>query len=143
MLALILANSRGRALEGLTAWQTKAAVPFGGQYRIVDFVLSNCVNSEIRKIALLTQYKSQSLIRHVHSGWGFLHRELGEFVEIWPAQQQDGERWYRGTVDAVYQNIDLIESTGASHVLVLAGDQVYSLDYGPLIEAACRAAART
>ena len=135
VLALILANGRGRALEGLTAWQTKAAVPFGGQYRIVDFVLSNCVNSEIRKIALLTQYKSQSLIRHVHNGWGFLHRELDEFIEFWPAQQQDGERWYRGTVDAVYQNGDLIEATGASHVLVLASDQVYSLDYGPLLEA--------
>jgi glucose-1-phosphate adenylyltransferase len=134
VLALVLANGRGKALGGLTAWQTKAALPFGGQHRIVDFVLSNCVNSEIRKIALLTQYKSQSLIRHVHSGWGFLHRELGEFVEIWPAQQQDGERWYRGTVDAVYQNGDLIETTGASHVLVLAADQVYSLDYAPLIE---------
>jgi glucose-1-phosphate adenylyltransferase len=134
VLALVLASSRGRALEGLTAWQTKAAVPFGGQYRIVDFVLSNCVNSAIRQIALLTQYRSQSLIRHVHSGWGFLHRELGEFVEIWPAQQQDGEHWYRGTVDAVYQNSDLIRATGASHVLVLAGDQVYALDYGPLIE---------
>jgi glucose-1-phosphate adenylyltransferase len=134
VLALILANGRGRALEGLTAWQTKAAVPFGGQYRIVDFVLSNCVNSEIRSIALLTQYKSQSLIRHVHAGWGFLHRELGEYIEIWPAQQQDGERWYRGTVDAVFQNGDLVEATGASHVLVLAGDQLYALDYGPLIE---------
>src|SRR5688572_17945392 len=134
VLALVLANSRGRALEGLTAWQTKAAVPFGGQYRIVDFVLSNCVNSEIRSIALLTQYKSQSLIRHVHAGWGFLHRELGEYVEIWPAQQQHGERWYHGTVDAVFQNGDLIEAAGASHVLVLAGDQLYALDYGPLIE---------
>jgi glucose-1-phosphate adenylyltransferase len=134
VLALILANGRGRALEGLTAWQTKAAVPFGGQYRIVDFVLSNCVNSEIRSIALLTQYKSQSLIRHIHAGWGFLHRELGEFIEIWPAQQQVGERWYRGTVDAVYQNNDLIEATGASHVLVLGCDQLYALDYGPLIE---------
>ncbi len=134
VLALILANGRGRALEGLTAWQTKAAVPFGGQYRIVDFVLSNCVNSEIRSIALLTQYKSQSLIRHVHAGWGFLHRELGEFIEIWPAQQQVGERWYRGTVDAVYQNNDLIEATGASHVLVLGCDQLYALDYGPLTE---------
>jgi glucose-1-phosphate adenylyltransferase len=135
VLALILANGRGRALEGLTAWQTKAAVPFGGQYRIVDFVLSNCVNSEIRRIALLTQYKSQSLIRHVHAGWGFLHRELGEFVEIWPAQQQDGERWYRGTVDAVYQNGDLVEATRASHVLVLGSDQIYALDFGALIEA--------
>jgi glucose-1-phosphate adenylyltransferase len=135
VLALVLANGRGRALAGLTAWQTKAAVPFGGQHRLVDFVLSNCVNSEIRRIALLTQYKSQSLIRHVHAGWGFLHRELGEFIEIWPAQQQDGERWYRGTVDAVHQNGDLIEATGASHVLVLGSDQVYTLDYGPLIEA--------
>lgn len=134
VLALILANGRGRALEGLTAWQTKAAVPFGGQYRIVDFVLSNCVNSEIRSIALLTQYKSQSLIRHIHAGWGFLHRELGEFIEIWPAQQQTGERWYRGTVDAVCQNSDLIAATGASHVLVLGCDQLYALDYGPLIE---------
>jgi len=134
VLALILANGRGRSLEGLTAWQTNAAVPFGGQYRIVDFVLSNCVNSEIRSIALLTQYKSQSLIRHVHAGWGFLHRELGEFIEIWPAQQQDGERWYRGTVDAVYQNGDLIDATGASHVLVLCSDQLYALDYGPLVE---------
>ena len=134
VLALILAEGRGRALGGLTAWRAKAAVPFGGQYRIVDFVLSNCVNSEIRSIALLTQYKSQSLIRHIHSGWGFLHRELGEFIEVWPAQQQDGERWYRGTVDAVYQNVDLIAATGASHVLVLSGDQLYALDYGPLIE---------
>ena len=134
VLALILANGRGRALEGLTTWQTKAAVPFGGQYRIVDFVLSNCVNSEIRSIALLTQYRSQSLIRHVHAGWGFLHRELGEYIEIWPAQQQDGERWYRGTVDAAFQNGDLIGATGASHVLVLAGDQLYALDYGPMIE---------
>jgi glucose-1-phosphate adenylyltransferase len=134
VLALVLANGRGRSLEGLTAWQTNAAVPFGGQYRIVDFVLSNCVNSEIRSIALLTQYKSQSLIRHVQAGWGFLHRELGEFIEIWPAQQQDGERWYRGSVDAVYQNGDLIEATGASHVLVLCSDQLYALDYGPLLE---------
>jgi glucose-1-phosphate adenylyltransferase len=134
VLALILANGRGRALEGLTAWQTNAAVPFGGQYRIVDFVLSNLVNSEIRSIALLTQYRSQSLIRHVHAGWGFLHRELGEFIEIWPAQQQDGERWYRGTVDAVYQNGDLIDATRASHVLVLCSDQLYALDYGPLLE---------
>lgn len=134
VIALILASGRGRALGGLTAWQAKAAVPFGGQYRIVDFVLSNCVNSEIRSIALLTQYKSQSLIRHVHAGWGFLHRELGEFVEIWPAQQQDGERWYRGTVDAVYQNEDLIDATGASHVLVLSSDEIYALDYAPMID---------
>lgn len=134
VLALVLANGRGRTLEGLTAWQTKAAVPFAGQYRIVDFVLSNCVNSEIRRIALLTQYKSQSLIRHVHSGWGFLHGELGEFVQVWPAQQQDGARWYRGSVDAVWQNSDLIEATGSRHVLLLADDQIYALDYSLLVE---------
>lgn len=134
VLALVLASGRGRALQGLTAGQTPAAVPFGGHNRIVDFVLSNCVNSEIRQIALLTQYRSQSLIRHVHRGWGFLHRELGEFVEIWPAQQQDGERWYRGTVDAVYQNLDLVEASDARYVLVLAADQIYSLDYADLLE---------
>lgn len=135
VLALVLASGRGLALEGLTASQPKAAVPFGGQHRIVDFVLSNCVNSDIRRIALLTQYKSQTLIRHVHSGWGFLHRELGEFLEVWPAQQQDGERWYRGTVDAVFQNLDLIEESGAQYVLLLADDEVYTLDYARLLDA--------
>jgi glucose-1-phosphate adenylyltransferase len=128
-LALVLAGGRGTRLGELTAEQTKAAIPFGGQYRAVDFALSNCVNSQIRRIALLTQYKSQSLIRHVQRGWGFLHREVGEFVEIWPAQQQDGERWYGGSVDAVYQNIDLLEAADPTYVLVVAGDQIHSLDY--------------
>jgi glucose-1-phosphate adenylyltransferase len=133
-LALVLAGGCGSRLAGLTAWQTKAAVPFGGRYRAIDFTLSNCVNSGLRRIALLTQYKSQSLIGHVHGGWGFLHRELGEYVEVWPAQQRDGERWYGGTLDAVYQNLDLIAAADPSHVLVLAGDQVYSLDYSLLLE---------
>ena len=124
----------GAGSVGLTAGQTKAAVPFGGRYRAIDFTLSNCVNSQLRRIAVLTQYKSQSLIRHVHSGWGFLHRELGEYIEIWPAQQRDGERWYAGTVDALYQNLDLIEAAEPKHVLVLAGDQIYSLDYAALLE---------
>jgi glucose-1-phosphate adenylyltransferase len=134
-LALVLAGGTGSRLGGLTAWQPKAAVAFGGRYRTVDFTLSNCVNSELRRIALLTQYKAQPLIRHVMRGWGFLHREIGEYIEIWPAQQRDGERWYGGTVDAVYQNLDLIEAADPSYVLVLAGDQIYSLDYAELIEA--------
>jgi glucose-1-phosphate adenylyltransferase len=133
-MALVLAGGAGSRLGRLTAGQTKAAVPFGGRYRAIDFTLSNCVNSQLRRIAVLTQYKSQSLIRHVHSGWGFLHRELGEYIEIWPAQQRDGERWYAGTVDALYQNLDLIEAAEPKHVLVLAGDQIYSLDYAALLE---------
>jgi glucose-1-phosphate adenylyltransferase len=133
-LALVLAAGRGVRLGGLTAEQTKAAIPFGGQYRAVDFTLSNCVNSQIRRIALLTQYKSQSLIRHVQMGWGFLHREVGEFIEVWPAQQQDGERWYGGTVDAVYQNIDLLEAADPAYVVVVAGDQIHSLDYSLMAE---------
>ncbi len=133
-LALVLAVGRGTRLAGLTAEQTKAAIPFGGPYRAVDFALSNCVNSQIRRIALLTQYKSQSLIRHVQRGWGFLHREVGEYVEVWPAQQQDGARWYGGTVDAVYQNMDLIEAADPSYVLVVAGDKIHSLDYSSMAE---------
>lgn len=133
-LAMVLAGGRGAGLGGMTADQTKAAIPFGGQYRAVDFTLSNCVNSQIRKIAVLTQYKSQSLIRHVQRGWGFLHHEVGEFIEVWPAQQQDGERWYGGTVDAVYQNIDLLEAAKPSYVLIVAGDQIHTLDYSLLAE---------
>jgi len=133
-MALVLAGGTGSRLGGLAAGQTKAAVPFGGRYRAIDFTLSNCVNSQLRRIAVLTQYKSQSLIRHVHSGWGFLHREIGEYIEIWPAQQRDGERWYAGTVDALYQNMGLIEAAEPKHVLVLAGDQIYSLDYAALLE---------
>src|SRR5690606_24479568 len=134
-LALILAGGSGTRLKGLTEWRAKPAVPFGGHHRTVDFTLSNCVNSNIRRIALLTQYKSQSLIRHVQQGWSFLRRELGEFIEIWPAQQRCGERWYTGTVDAVHQNRDLIEAIDPDHVLVLAGDHVYSMNYARMLDA--------
>jgi len=134
-LALILAGGSGTRLKGLTEWRAKPAVPFGGHHRTVDFTLSNCVNSDIRRIALLTQYKSQSLIRHVQQGWSFLRRELGEFIEIWPAQQRCGERWYTGTVDAVHQNRDLIEAIDPDHVLVLAGDHVYSMNYARMLDA--------
>jgi glucose-1-phosphate adenylyltransferase len=133
-LALVLAGGSGKRLRGLTEWRAKPAVPFGGHYRTVDFTLSNCLNSGVRRIALLTQYKSQSLIRHIHHSWGFLRRELDEFIEIWPAQQRLGERWYAGTVDAVHQNRDLIEALDPDVILVLAGDHVYSMDYSPMIE---------
>ena len=106
---------------------------FGGKFRIIDFVLSNCVNSGIRQITVLTQYKAQSLIQHIHRGWGYMRGEFGEFVEVIPAQQKTGGHWYRGTADAVYQNIDVMHSHRPKHVLVLAGDHIYKMDYGPMI----------
>src|SRR5213082_4203629 len=105
-LALVLAGGRGSRLKQLTDRRAKPAVYFGGKFRIIDFPLSNCVNSGIRRIGVLTQYKAHSLIRHLQSGWGFLHKELGEFVEILPASQRVHEAWYMGTADALYQNID-------------------------------------
>src|SRR5690606_21262428 len=107
--------------------------PFGGKYRIIDFSLSNCVNSGIRQILVLTQYKSHSLIQHIQRAWGYLRGELGEFVQIVPAQQKLGDLWYRGTADALYQNLDIIEAHRPELVLVLAGDHVYKMDYGPMI----------
>lgn len=135
VLALILAGGPGTRLKGLTEHRAKPAVPFGAHYRVIDFTLSNCVNSGLRQIALLTQYKAQSLIRHVQTAWSFAPRELGEFIEVWPAQQRRGERWYAGTGDAIHQNLDLIESLAPDLVLVLAGDHVYSMDYRPMLRA--------
>jgi glucose-1-phosphate adenylyltransferase len=132
-LAVVMAGGRGERLKDLTAHRCKPATPFGGKFRIIDFVLSNCVNSGIRQISILTQYKAQSLIQHVHQGWSYLRGEFGEFVEVIPAQQQIGEQWYRGTADAVYQNLDVILSHRPKHVLVLAGDHIYKMDYGPMI----------
>jgi glucose-1-phosphate adenylyltransferase len=132
-LAIIMAGGRGERLKDLTAHRCKPATPFGGKFRIIDFVLSNCVNSGIRQISILTQYKAQSLIQHVQRGWSYLRGEFGEFVETIPAQQQMGPMWYRGTADAVHQNIDLILSHRPKHVLVLAGDHIYKMDYGPMI----------
>jgi glucose-1-phosphate adenylyltransferase len=128
-----MAGGRGERLGGLTAHRCKPATPFGGKFRIIDFVLSNCVNSGIRQISVLTQYKAQSLIQHVQRGWGFLRGEFGEFVEVVPAQQQIAGHWYLGTADAVYQNLELILSHRPKHVLVLAGDHIYKMDYGPMI----------
>jgi glucose-1-phosphate adenylyltransferase len=132
-LAVIMAGGRGERLKDLTAHRCKPATPFGGKFRIIDFVLSNCVNSGIRQISILTQYKAQSLIQHVQHGWSYLRGEFGEFVEVIPAQQQNGPIWYRGTADAVHQNIELILAHHPKHVLVLAGDHIYKMDYGPMI----------
>jgi len=133
-LAIVLAGGRGSRLEQLTDWRAKPAVPFGGKFRIVDFALSNCVNSGIRRIGICTQYKAQSLIRHVQRGWSFLDGRFREFVELLPAQQRIEATWYRGTADAVYQNIDILRRHAPDHVVVLAGDHVYKMDYRRLLD---------
>ena len=132
-LALILAGGRGSRLKQLTLWRAKPAVPFGGKFRIVDFPLSNCMNSGIRRVGVLTQYKSHSLLQHIQRGWGFLRGEFGEFVELLPAQQRIQSSWYAGTADAVYQNLDIIRNHKPEYVLILAGDHIYKMDYGPMI----------
>lgn len=132
-LALILAGGRGTRLRGLTTWRVKPAVPFGGKFRIIDFPLSNCINSGIRQVGVLTQYKSHSLIRHIQQGWGQFRGDFGEFVEILPAQQRLSEEWYSGTADAVYQNLDIIRSYAPEYVVILAGDHIYKMDYGAMM----------
>jgi glucose-1-phosphate adenylyltransferase len=134
-MAMIMAGGRGSRLEDLTAIRAKPATPFGGKFRIIDFPLSNCVNSGIRQIFILTQYKAHSLIQHIHRGWGYLRGEFGEFIQIIPAQQQMGEHWYLGTADCIYQNINEIREHNPEHVLILAGDHIYKMDYGPMIAA--------
>jgi glucose-1-phosphate adenylyltransferase len=132
-MAIVMAGGRGERLRQLTEHRAKPATPFGGKYRIIDFSLSNCVNSGIRQILVMTQYKSHSLIQHIQRGWGYLRGELGEFVQLVPAQQKLGDLWYRGTADCVYQNLDIIQAHDPELVLVLAGDHVYKMDYGPMI----------
>ena len=131
-IALVLAGGRGSRLHELTDRRAKPAVYFGGKYRIIDFAMSNCVNSGIRRIGVVTQYKSHSLLRHLQRGWSFLRGEVNEFVDLMPAQQRiDEESWYRGTADAVYQNIDIIENYRPSpeFVVILAGDHIYKMNY--------------
>ena len=132
-LAIILAGGRGSRLGPLTQRRAKPAVPFGGKFRIIDFPLSNCVNSGIRSIAVMTQYMSHSLIRHIQQGWGFLRNEFGEYVELMPAQQRTGSNWYAGTADAVYQNMDIIRRHAPEYVVLLAGDHIYKMDYGEML----------
>ena len=135
VMAVILAGGKGSRLEPLTRDRAKPAVPFGGSYRIADFALSNCLNSGIRKVLLLTQYKASSLDRHINTGWRqFFCRELGEFIDVVPPQQRIDEQWYRGTADAVYQNIYSIEKEKPENVLILAGDHIYKMDYGAMID---------
>ncbi len=132
-LALVLAGGRGSRLYELTDWRAKPAVPFGGKFRIIDFPLSNCINSGIRRIGVLTQYKAHSLIRHLVRGWSRFDSELDEFVEILPASQRAGGEWYQGTADAVYQNLDIMRTHTPEFVLILSGDHIYKMDYGDLI----------
>ncbi|MBE9525698.1 MAG: glucose-1-phosphate adenylyltransferase [Proteobacteria bacterium] len=132
-MAIILAGGQGSRLKELTAWRAKPAVPFGGKFRIIDFPLSNCVNSGIRRIGVATQYKSHSLIRHIQQGWGHFRGEFNEFVELLPAQQRIKENWYLGTADALYQNLDIIRAHNPEYILVLAGDHIYKMDYGPML----------
>jgi glucose-1-phosphate adenylyltransferase len=139
--AMILAGGRGSRLGRLTDERAKPAVPFGGSFRIIDFTLSNCVNSGIRQIGVATQYKAQSLIQHLKGGWSFLNGRFNEFVDVLPAQQRVQDHWYQGTADAVYQNLDLLRRSEAEFVLVLAGDHVYKMDYSRLIAAHARSGA--
>ncbi|MCD0463151.1 glucose-1-phosphate adenylyltransferase [Roseiconus lacunae] len=135
ILTVILAGGRGSRLEPLTRDRAKPAVPFGGLYRIIDFVLSNCLNSDMRRLLLLTQYKAQSLDRHINLAWRqYFCRELGEFIDVVPPQQRIAGNWYSGTADAVYQNIYAIEREKPEHVVVLAGDHIYKMNYGPMVE---------
>ncbi|OYD54479.1 glucose-1-phosphate adenylyltransferase [Thauera propionica] len=134
-LALVLAGGRGSRLRDLTNMRAKPAVHFGGKFRIIDFALSNCMNSGLRRIGVITQYKSHSLLRHIQRGWSFLRNEMHEFVDLLPAQQRvDGEHWYRGTADAIYQNLDIIRnSRPQEYIVILAGDHVYKMDYSIML----------
>jgi glucose-1-phosphate adenylyltransferase len=134
-LALVLAGGRGSRLRDLTNMRAKPAVHFGGKFRIIDFALSNCMNSGLRRIGVITQYKSHSLLRHIQRGWSFLRNEMHEFVDLLPAQQRvDGEHWYRGTADAIYQNLDIIRnSRPPEYIVILAGDHVYKMDYSIML----------
>ena len=134
-LVLVLAGGEGSRLRNLTKWRAKPAVPFGGKYRIIDFALSNCINSGMRRIGVLTQYKSHSLIRHLQRAWGFMRPEIGEFVEIIPAQQRLRPEWYLGTADAIYQNLDIIYRHEPDYVLVLGGDHIYTMNYATMLTA--------
>ena len=134
VLVMILAGGQGERLYPLTKDRAKPAVPFGGIYRIIDFTLSNCINSELRKICVLTQYKSYSLDRHLRIGWNIFNNELDEFIENIPPQKRISDMWYQGTADAVYQNIYVLESEHPEKVLILAGDHIYKMDYRELIE---------
>jgi glucose-1-phosphate adenylyltransferase len=131
--AMILAGGRGSRLGPLTDWRAKPAVPFGGKFRIIDFPLSNCINSGIRRIGVATQYKAHSMLQHLQRGWSFLAGQFKESIELMPAQQRLEESWYKGTADAVFQNLDIIRDYSPEYILILAGDHIYKMDYGKMI----------
>src|SRR6202166_40079 len=133
-IALVLAGGRGRRVTQLTDRRAQPAVFFGGKFRIIDFALSNCLNSNIRRIAVLTQYKAHSLLRHLQMGWSFLRPEMNEFLDLLPAQQRlDEVSWYRGTADAVFQNFDILRAARPEYFVVLAGDHIYKMDYSNML----------
>jgi len=133
-LAITLAGGIGSRLNPLTKERAKPAVPFGGKYRIIDFVLTNCLHSGVRRVLVLTQYKSHSLQKHIRDGWSIFNPELGEYITLVPPQMRTGERWYTGTADAIYQNLYLLERSGAEHIIILPGDHIYRMDYAPMME---------
>ncbi|HEX4779601.1 MAG TPA: sugar phosphate nucleotidyltransferase, partial [Usitatibacter sp.] len=132
-VAMVLAGGRGSRLGPLTEWRAKPAVPFGGKFRIIDFSLSNCLNSGVRRIAIATQYHSHGLIHHLQRGWSFLDGRFNEFIELLPAQQRLTNDWYQGTADAVYQNLYSVMRENPSHLIVLSGDHVYKMDYARML----------
>ena len=136
-ITIILAGGIGSRLQPLTAHRTKPAVPFGGKFRIIDFTLSNCLHSHLRRILVLTQYKSHSLQKHLRDGWSIFSPTLGEYITPIPAQMRTGKSWYEGTADAVYQNLYLVERSGADFVVILSGDHVYRMDYSAMLRAHC------
>jgi len=133
-ISIILAGGVGSRLHPLTAERAKPAVPFGGRYRIIDFTLSNCLHSGLRRILVLTQYKSQSLQQHLRDGWSIYNSELGEYITPVPPQMRTGTSWYRGTADAIYQNLNLLEDSGAEYALILSGDHIYRMDYAAMLQ---------
>src|SRR4029079_3521049 len=133
-ISIILAGGVGARLHPLTAERAKPAVPFGGRYRIIDFTLSNCLHSELRRILVLTQYKSHSLQKHLRDAWSIYNSELGEYVTPVPPQMRTGESWYSGTADAIYQNLYLLERSGAEYALILSGDHIYRMDYDAMLQ---------
>lgn len=133
-LTIVLAGGEGKRLQPLTTHRAKPAIPFAGKYRVIDFALSNCLHSGLRRVLVLTQYKSHSLFKHLRDGWGIFNPELGEYITTVPPQMRVGDNWYEGTADSLYQNLYLLKRSGAERVLVLAGDHVYRMDYAPMIK---------
>ncbi|MGD2053280.1 MAG: sugar phosphate nucleotidyltransferase, partial [Gammaproteobacteria bacterium] len=133
-ISIVLAGGHGSRLLPLTRERAKPAVPFGGKYRIIDFTLSNCLHSGLRRILVLTQYKSQSLQDHLRDGWSIFNPELNEYITQVPPQMRTGGQWYTGTADAIYQNLNLLQQSGAKYVLILSGDHIYRMDYAAMLE---------